>query len=194
MKKLLSLLLCLSLVLGCAVALAETATTETVEKSELVPINIHNAFVLRGLIPEGYKFTIIESDDTKLLADISAEDPARPVMQLSIYADEAYADVERFNDLPEEDVKYLEGTFSEDSQVEISYSETSLGTKLMVIREVGNDMDYVDFFSIYKGHMIELVLVPGREAEDHSLTQEQIDICVKLLSELDFVPVEENAQ
>jgi hypothetical protein len=193
MKKLLSLLLCLSLVLGCAVALAETATTETVEKSELVPINIHNAFVLRGLIPEGYKFTIIESDDTKLLADISAEDPARPVMQLSIYADEAYADVERFNDLPEEDVKYLEGTFSEDSQVEISYSETSLGTKLMVIREVGNDMDYVDFFSIYKGHMIELVLVPGR-ASDGALTQEQIDVCVKLLSELDFVPVEENAQ
>ena len=60
----------------------------------------------------------------------------------------------------------------------------------MVAKESGDDRDFVSFFTIYKGHMIELVLVPGPEAEDPTLTQEQIDLCVQLLSDMDFVPVE----
>ena len=183
MKKMLSVLLCVMLLTGCGAASAE-------DKTDLVSINIHGAFALRGRIPEGYKFTLTESDNLFIRGRIASEDPAKPVMQLSVAFDESYADVERMNELSDGDLAVLEETFRADSTVEISYSQTSLGTKLMVVREVGSDRDYVDFFSIYKGHSIDLVLVAGPGAEDPSLSREQIEMSIAFLSDLDFVPAE----
>ena len=187
MKKLIALILCAALALSCAAALAEAAP----EKEEIVTINMNGAFALKGLLPEGYKWTL-NSDSTseQMLGMFSTDDLTRPVLQLSIALDDSYGDVERLNDLSDEELQVLEETFRYDSTVEISYTETSYGTKLMVVKETGSDRDYVDFFTIYKGHMIDLVLLPGREAEDPTITQEQVDTCIKLLSDLDFVPVE----
>ena len=188
MKKLIALLLCAAVALCCAAACAEE---EAPAKENLTVISINGVFALEGVLPEGYKFTqSADSDTTHMTGFFDSEDLSKPVMQLSIYADDTIADVERFNDLSDEEVAYWESTFTADSQVEITYTETSLGTKLMVVRETGNDRDYIDFFSIYKGHLIDLVLVAGPEAVDPALTDEQVDMCVKLLSDLDFVPYE----
>lgn len=188
MRKLIALLLCLSLALGCAAAFAEE---EAAEKENLTVININGAFALEGVLPEGYSFTQSESSDaTHMTGFFDSEDKTKPVMQLSIYADDAWAGVDRFNDLSDEDLAYWESTFTKDAQVEISYTETSLGTKLMVVKETGNDPDWIDFFSIYRGHLIDLVLVAGPEAEDPSLSEAQVEMCIKLLSDLDFVPYE----
>lgn len=187
MKKLISLILCVILAAGCAAALAES----TPEKEDIVTINMNGAFAIKGILPEGYKWVMSnESTATQLLGGFMSDDLTKPILQLSIALDDSYGEVERLNDLSDEELKGLEATYAVDTTVEISYTETAHGTKLMVAKETGDDRDFVAFFTIYKGHMIELVLVPGRETTNPTLTQEQMDLCVKLLSDMDFVPVE----
>ena len=191
MKKLISLILCVILAVSCAAALAES----TAEEDNTVTINMHGAFIIKGSLFEGYKWQLsTESTSSQLVGVFVSDDMTAPVMQLSIALDDSYGEVDRLNDLTDEELKALEATYSIDASVEISYTETTHGTKLMVAREVGEDRDFVAFFTIYKGHMIELVLVPGQEAEDPTLTQEQIDYCVQLLSDMEFVPAENAAE
>ena len=75
------------------------------------------------------------------------------------------------------------------NDVDISYRETAYGTKLLVAREKGDDTDFVDIYTIYKGYSIEFVVTPGSEAKDGKLTDEQIKQCIDFLTELDFIPV-----
>ena len=186
MKKLIALVLCAMLALGCAAAAAEAVTGKT----ELINININGAFALKGLLPDGYSWQLLSSDSVQMTGIFTSEDKDKPAMQLSVAFDESWAEVERFNDLSDEDKKILEDSFRQDSTVDITYTETALGTQLMVIRETGSDRDYVDFFTIYRGHLIELVLVAGPESESTEITQEQFDQCIKLLSDLDFDPLD----
>lgn len=182
-QKLISMLLCAALLLGCSAALAE-------EKTDLATINIHGAFSLKGTLAEGYKFSIIEQDSLRMIGLISSEDLTKPVLTLSIAFDESYADVERLNDLSDDELALIEEGFRKDSDVSIEYTETLLGTKLMKVTEVGDDLDYVDFYTIYLGHSIDLVLHAGPEAQDGALTQEQVDLCIRFLSDLDFISAE----
>ena len=115
------------------------------------------------------------------------------MMQLSVAYDEMYADVERLNDLDGEDRTLLEQTFIDnDPDVEISYGETGYGTLLLIARHEDDTMDYITFFSIYKGYCVEFALVPGFEAEDKNLTEDQLRISVKFLTDLDFIPATES--
>ena len=92
------------------------------------------------------------------------------------------------NGLSEEDLKVLEATFTDMNEAEIGYQETAYGTKLLIARKVGDDTDFVDILSVYKGYSIEFVMTPNPEAKDRTLTDEQIGMCIGFLSELDFVP------
>ena len=182
MKKAISLVVCLALVLSCALSLAEG------NKTNLGSVTVNGEFTLQANMMEGYSFHISSMDNILLTGIISSEDPTRPVLQLSVSFDESMADVERMNDLGEEDLALLEQSFRDMNEVEISYTETTHGTKLMVVKEIGEDRDFVDFFSIYKGYSIEFVIVAGPEAQDTSLSEEQIQMCIQFLSDLDFVP------
>ena len=134
-------------------------------------------------------------DNDEVLAWIISEDPAKPRMQLSIAYDETYADVDRLNDLEESGFEALEKTFiEEDPTVEISYGDTGLGTRLLIAKQVNDIYSYVDFFSIYKGYMIEFVLLPAQNSGVESLTEEQISMCIDFLTELDFDPVAEETE
>ena len=74
------------------------------------------------------------------------------------------------------------------NDVEMSYRTTAYGTKLLVVREVGSDTDFVDILSVYKGYLIEFVMTPNSQAASQTLTDQQIKMCVDFLSELDFIP------
>ena len=187
MKRILAALLCLALLLSGA-ALAE-------EKEVLGTISINGAFLLQCDLPTGYTVKPYSVTRDQIIATISAEDPARPRMVLSVAFDETYADVDRMNDLTEEELGILEATFTEmDPTVDISYSETAYGTRLLIARQTKDEagMSYVDFLSVYKGYFVEFVMFPG-EASDGVLTDEQIQMCIDYLSELDFVPVDLDA-
>ena len=182
MKKLSALLICLALILCCAAAPAESANLTTVD--------IQGRFRLTGVLPEGYQFSITSQSDLLLEGTISSSDPAAPVMLLSVSFNETYADVRRLNDLPRENLEVIKQGFSAENQVTFDTAFTSLGTELLVVREVGADRDFLDFYSIYLGHEIELTLYPGEEAPDHALSDQQVQMCIDFLSALDFVPVE----
>ena len=182
MKKIVSLLLCLMLLLGVS-ALAETA-----DKEEIGSLEINGEFILKAALPEGYTLHSFDSDSLMSIWYVSSDDPARPVMSLVIAFDEAYADVDRLNDLDDEALAELVGTWTMEYDMEISYAETAYGTKLIVAKEIGDYADYVSFFSIYKGYCVEFTLIGGNAGED-ALTDEQVQMAIDFLSDLDFVPV-----
>lgn len=185
MKKAISILLCLALALGFASAFAETA-----EKEAIGAISMNGAFELRGVLPEGYQLTPLSEEPGYYLASLSAED-GRPTMTISIAYEELMSDVDRLNDLDDEALAKIEATFQAEDGVEVTYMETALGTKLMVVKEIVDVVDYVDFYTIYKGYEVEFVLTQPQANAGQPITDEQIQTAVKFLSDLDFVPMEE---
>lgn len=162
---------------------------EAPAKEQMGKLNVNGEFSLQCQLPEGYTMQLINTLGTKISAFITSENTEKPIMQLSIAFDEIFADVERMNDLTEEALKGLEETFTDMNDVEITYTETAYGTKLLVAREVGDDPDFVDILSVYKGYSIEFVMSPNPNAKNQTLTDAQVQMCVDFLSELDFIPV-----
>ncbi|MBR3740384.1 MAG: SH3 domain-containing protein [Clostridia bacterium] len=165
------------------------AVKEEPAKEQMGKLIVNGEFALQCQLPEGYSMQLINTLGTKISAFITSEDPEKPILQLSIAFDELFADVDRMNDLSEEALRGLEESFAEMNEVEISYTETAYGTKLLIAREVGDDTDFVDILSVYKGYSIEFVMTPNPEAKDQTLTDAQIQMCIDFLSEVDFVEV-----
>ncbi len=189
MKKFLSILLCLTLALGCAMAFAEE---EAPAKVNLGTISINGAFMLQCGMPEGYEVQPVKADRDQVIAILSSKDPEKPVLYLSVAFDEAYADVDRMNDLDEEAFELLEKSFTDvDPTVEITYGDTGLGTRLLIAMQNGEEeYNYIDFLSVYKGYFVEFVMVPSMTATSKILTEEQMSRCIDFLTDLDFIPVE----
>lgn len=184
MKKLIAVILSLVMML-CAVS----AVAESTGKVTIGTISINGEFTLQCGIPEGYEPVPGVVTPSLLNAIIRSQDPNAPVMQLSVAFDEKYYDVERMNDLSAEELAQLEETYIEDDPfVEISYGETGYGTLLLIARHETETMDYVAFFSIYKGYCVEFVLAPSLTAEDKNLTEDQLRLSVDFLTDLDFIP------
>lgn len=182
MKRLIALLLC---------ALMLTGVSALADKTAIGTLSINGVFTLQCGLPEGYSVTTLTDDGSQVIAALQSEDPLAPVMMLSVAFDETYADVERMNDLSEEELALLETTFTDtDPNVEISYGDTGLGTRLLIARQFINDVQYIEFLSIYKGYFVEFALIPAEAAEDKTLSEEQLQICVDFLTDLDFIPGE----
>lgn len=184
-KKTAAALLCLAL---CLCALTGMASAE--DKTLLGSVEMKGAFTLRCALPEGYTAEVLQNDPDYHLAVIAAEDESRPQIMLSIAFDELLADVERLNDLDEAALAELEASFREEDEVEITYMFTSHGTKLLVAREIADGVSYVDFFTIYQGYEIEMVLNRGADFAERPITEEEIQMAVDFLSDLDFEPAE----
>ena len=182
MKKMTAMILCLVLALSCAAGLAEAA-----EKTNIGTVNVNGAFEARCVLPQGYKLETETEENGGLISMITCEDPAKPTLMLSIMFDEMYADVEKLNDLDDEAVAYIESTFTEEYDVDFSYTETAHGTKLMVVKEKNGE--FADVYTIYQGYEFEFVLLPNLDGGAESLTDDQIQLVVDFLGNLDFVPV-----
>ena len=157
------------------------------EKEQMGKLNVNGEFSLQCKLPDGYTMQLINTLGTKIAAFITSEDVEKPILQLSIAFDELFANVDRMNDLSEDALKELESTFTEMNDVEITYQNTAYGTKLLIAREVGEDTDFVDILSVYKGYSIEFVMTPNPQAQNQTLTDAQVQMCIDFLSELDFV-------
>ena len=160
------------------------------EETKIGELNVNGDFLLQGKIPDGYTLQVISSRDSKLIAALIANDMKKPQMMLTVSLDEQYSDVERMNDLSEDEIETLKATFTDMNEVEFSESETSHGTKLLIAKETGDDEDFVNILSLYKGYLIEFMLTPNPESAEKKLTEKQIKKCIEFLSDLDFVAVE----
>ena len=185
MKKILAVLLCLAMLSGCAAALAEAP-----DKLYLATVNMNGAFNLQCSLPEGYEFQEVESTDATYIA-VFMVDENRPMLTLSIAYNELYSDVARMNDLDAEALALIEDSFRQEDEVDISYTETAYGTKVMMVKEVKDTVDYMEFYSVYLGYEIEVVAV-SLNSED-GLTDDQIKMVIDFLSNLDFVEAENDA-
>lgn len=184
MKKIIAVLLSLALLLSCAAVFAETAE----EKEEFGMVNVNGAFILKGKLPDGYRLMIMSQDATKLIGLLHSDDPIKPRVTISIAFNEEYADVERMNDLEESVVDEIKASFSDEDEVKFEDRETAYGTRVLITTETGEDnIDFADFYSIYKGYEIEFVLTPG---SDGTITEEQIQMLIDFASDLDFVAAE----
>ena len=161
---------------------------ETATDAEIGRLDVNGEFTLEGVLPPGYKLQVILSQKSRIMANLYTEDDVRPRMRLTITHTDQFADVERMNDLTEEQLEDIRASYAKSDQVEFSESETHLGTKLLVAREVGDNDDYVAFLSVYKGYAVEFVLTPNPKAEDQTLTDEQVEQCIVFLTDLDFIP------
>ena len=92
--------------------------------------------------------------------------------------------------MTDDELAILENTFSEMNDVEITYSKTGHGTKLMIARETGGDTDFVDILAIYNGYFIEFNMSPNPNAANQTLSNAQIGMCIDFLTDLDFVPAQ----
>ena len=184
MKKIIAIVLSIMLLLGCA-----AATAEENGKTTIGTISINGAFTLQCGLPEGYQVKPILLNRDHVIAMISSNDETKPVMTLSVAYDETYSDVYKMNELDDEALALLEKTFTDvDPTIEITYGETGLGTLLMIARQSFDTYHYIDFLSIYEGYFIEFVMTAPLGAEDRTLTDDELRMCIDFLTELDFVP------
>lgn len=180
MKKIVAVMLCMALLLGCAAALAEAK-----EYTNIGTISIFGEYEARCVLPEGYTMTSMNLDNGGLASVITSEDEKKPGIVLSIMFDDMYANVKKLNDLDDEQLAFLESTYTDEFEVEISYTETGLGTKLLIAKEAKGL--FIDIYTIYEGYEFEIVLVPGEGAD--ALTEEQVQMAIEFLTNLEFVAV-----
>ena len=169
----------------------QVATTEAIGGTQkLGKLNVNGEFELVCKIPTDYKLQVVSLKGESIIASVTSDDITKPQMYLSIADDELYADVDRMNDLPDEDLAVLEERYSSEYDVEIEYRQTGHGTKLMMVKEIGGKENFVDFLSIYKGYLIEFNLTPNPKMANQTLTEEQIRMCIDFLTDVDFNPVQ----
>jgi hypothetical protein len=162
----------------------EAAGTEKLGK-----LSVNGEFEITCKLPQDYKLQVVDVRGENIIASVTSEDITKPQMYLSIAYDELYGEVERMNDLSDEELAVLEDSFKEMDQVEIEYRQTGLGTKLMVVREVGNGQKFIDILSVYKGYFVEFNMTPNPNAAVQDLTEEQIQIAIQFLTDVMFEPV-----
>ena len=187
MKKFLAILLCVSVLLGCA-ALAETG------KATMGVIDVNGTFELKCALPEGYRLEVLYSDSVTCIASVKPNDAGKPTLMISVAFNEIYAGIDRLNDLDKDALKTVEDSFRAEESVDISYMETAYGTKLMVVKENLDGADYVDFYTVYKGYEVELILThaqydaeTGMILDTPPITEAEIQMAVQFLSDMDFV-------
>ena len=180
MKKLISVLLCAALLLACVSAIAEDKAV----------IGFQNRFQFRCVLPEGYKCSILSQSDLTMECLIACESPAAPRMDIFISFNESYADIPALKDLDADSLERLKQGFSEENTVSFDMLKTDSGADLLVVRETGDDPDFLDFYTICLGHEIEFTLTAGDEAPGLALTEEQINNCLNLMRTLDILPVQ----
>lgn len=200
MKKIIALLLALALTLSCAAVLAEgSADKEAVaekvaaaEKQELGTVDLNGAFVLKGTIPEGYTYKVNELNPGVFInADIEKEgDVNAPYLNIMIYLEDSYEPGTRLNDVPEDIRREIEDSFTADNEVKFEYTETSNGTTVLKVTEIGDDPDWIAYYTIYEGYEVELTIRFKEEAQNPVLDEDITQKAVQFLNDLDFVKPE----
>ena len=109
MKKGISILLALALMLGCGAALAES----TEAKTELGTLNVNGAFAIECAVPEDYSLSIQDQDSAYIRATLKSTDEAKPTVGISIAYNEEIADIDRLNDVSEEGLRLIEASFQQ---------------------------------------------------------------------------------
>lgn len=161
---------------------------EVDETTQIGKLNVNGEFLLQCRIPDGYSLQVISSRASKIIATLVSESTRDPQMMLTVAFNEMYADVQRMNDLSEEEIDTLKASYTDMNDVTFEEAETAAGTKLLIAKETGDDEDFVSISSVYMGYSVEFVLYPNADAAESALSEKQIQKAIDFLSDLEFVP------
>lgn len=171
----------LSILLACLLAL--TVFGAAAEETAPVEIKVHDGLTISVVVPEGYTFSGDWNGEI-LYADLTPADPAAPAMILSVAASEEYGGV-TINDLSEDELNSLIAVCTADyASPSYAISETTHGTKLIVLDENSDADEYVEIVTLYQGYFVQVLMEPTDESQ---LTEDQIAVAVQLLSDMKFV-------
>ena len=188
MKKIVAMILCLALAIGCCAAVAETAEKESIGK-----VNVNGDFEIKCAIPEGYKVSITDASDDKIIASILSEDENKPRVTLSVAFNDIYTQdgvAMKLNDVSEEDLALIKESFEDEADtVEFRDGETALGTKVLIVTGELSEKKFADVYSIYNSYEIEAVVTSGRGENPEPLTDEQINMIIDFFTNMDFVEI-----
>lgn len=179
MKKIISLLLCAVLLTACAAAFADSAS-----------VDFRDRFQIRAALPDGYRLSVLDQNDLTLEGEIRSDDPAAPVMQLYISFNESYAAVNTLNDQPEAELEAIRQSFLEEYTASFDTLTSSSGIPMLVVRETGEAPDFLDFYTVFQGHEIELWLSKPMDAEDPSVSDAQIALWTDFARSLEIVSLQ----
>ena len=184
MKKIAAMILCLALMLGCT-AMAENA------KENIGTVSVNGEFNIQGVIPEGYRLAIVDQDNNMITATVKTEDPTKPWMTLNIAFNDSYTQdgrALRLNDISEEEIAIIQDSFQESmDDPTFEFRETGLGTRVMITRGTLSGVSLIDFYSIYNSYEIDMVAIPGEEAEDKTLPEEIVQTVLDFMTQMDFI-------
>ena len=173
MKKMIALALSLMLIL-CAMAVLADGTAEKAELGTTI------AFSIRSIIPEGYTFSQLTSNELNLVGILTGGE-GKPSITISIGYNEEYDGVERFNDLDEAAVQEIKDSFQDMDEVVFEDLETAYGTKLLKVTQANKS--FADIYTVYKGYELEFDMTAQGEVQDAD-----VQMLVDFISDMDFVP------
>ena len=177
MKKLIALLLTLMMLVGVALpVMAEEAPHKHA-------VAYDDTMTVEVVIPEGY--TVEESSVMgSLILVLAPIDEAQTYLCTIIGHDEDRAEVERLNDLSDEEIQAIAAEFCEDlNNPTVSFSETGMGTKLIVINDNNvEEGDTAIVVTLYKGYFLTTYVFPAGE----TVTDAEIEMAVQFYTDMDF--------
>ena len=178
MKKILSIVLAAMMLLSVGIACAET-TEATAAEPTTVLYDAQN--FISYILPEDYVTSSTEFKGQMAIIDLKTL-ANKPEMVLVIGLDEEYADLNKLNDLSEEDLQAYINTLCEDwGTVETYVTTTDYDTKFVILDEVSADIDQCQITGIYKGFTITLYLI---RTDGSDVTEEDYRAAMKFLSEV----------
>ena len=179
MKKVLSVLLTIALLLCCASVFAETE-----EETEVVP-----AFDLIIVVPEGYESQgenwITPFIVSETLAPTADEKPA---MMVVVSYNDAFSDITFNDEMSDADFEaYVNALVVDEETGEATpytVMKTGLGTKVVVISDPDG---FTEFYSIWHGYEVSLMSA-NFDADLNATppTDEQIAVIMQFLTDMDF--------
>lgn len=170
MKKLICAILAMLMLMTCVSAFA----------AEPVVVRYDAFTSITYVLPEGYTTASTEHYGQFVAIDLVSED--KPEMILLVGSDEEYADLEKLNDLSEEDLQaYIDSLCEDWSSVETYVAETEYGTKFVIIDETSAEIDQIQIQGVYKGFTITLYMIAKDEAD---ITEDDYNAGMAFMSEV----------
>lgn len=177
MKKLTALLLVMALLLSAGSVLAGSA-----EKYE---IRYDDRMIVETVIPEGYDVLRHDVEDGIFFIVLIPQNESGATYALSIGPSDEYAELDRLNDLPDEQLEAYAATLYEDmNNPTVEERKTGMDTDLVLVNENGVEGDdYALLATLYKGYELVNYIV---HSDGSPVTEEDIVIAVQFYTDMAF--------
>ena len=175
MKKIIALMLSLMLLVGVALpVMAEDVHKHSVAYDDTMSVDL--------IIPEGYALTESNVAGALILVLTPVEEGKNYFCTL-IAPDEELADVERLNDLSDEQIQAIVDEFCVDlNDPTVTFGETGMGTKLIIIDDNTEEGDTVLVLTLYKGYFLTTYVFAAGE----TVTEAETNTAIQFYTDMEF--------